>query len=185
MKPTFFETPARSQTGRVKSRQRDSAEAASFNRVAWRLHVARRYEKGACNTATSVIDRPLRNQRAAEAVGGQDGRRGAGANGFVECCDPLVAFRMIKVLLLHASKRGVLTLPVRLPMLRAGVPEARYRQDNLIHHPCQRVYFTPMGEAPATTSSGGLQVEQRLAQHRQHCDARVQTDHAKQIGHDG
>lgn len=115
--------------GKWQSGQRHAREASSLDRIVRRFDIARSDEKRSTHTAAAAIDRPLPDQRASKAVGGKDRRLHTSAHRSIECRYPLVAVGMIKIALLHAAKRWMRRLPMRLPVQRAGVPESRDREN--------------------------------------------------------
>ena len=124
---------ATTMLGNGRRRQRHVREAASLDRIVGMLDVARRDEKCAEHSLAAAVLRPLRDERASEAVRGEDGRRGAVGDRHLQIGDPLGAIGMLEIALLHALKRRMPRFPIRLPMLRAGVPKAGNGEDGNAH----------------------------------------------------
>jgi hypothetical protein len=119
-----FIVRARHDDARERQRHaRHRAEAPPFLRIAGRLDVARRDEKRAGDALSAAVRHPLRDQRAAKTVRGENGRCAGGADGTVERFDPLGAVGPVPVALLDAPPPRMLRFPMRLPMLRTGVPQ--------------------------------------------------------------
>src|SRR5438270_5290253 len=97
------------------------------------LDVARSNEKRAEHSLSAAVLGPLRDERASQAVRGEDRRRGAVGDRHLQIGNPLRTIGMIKIALLHAMEGWMPRLPLRLPMLRAGVPQTRNRKNGNAH----------------------------------------------------
>ena len=58
--------------------------------------------------------------------------RPAFANHMIQACHPILALRRIPITLEHTLTRWVQALPVTLPVIRAGVSEARQNKEGML-----------------------------------------------------
>src|SRR5205807_8992297 len=94
-----------------ETRQRHVREAASFDRIVGILDVARSNEKRAEHSLTAAVLGPLRDERASQAVRGEDRRRGAVGDRHLQIGDPFGTVRMIKITLRHAMEGWMSRFP--------------------------------------------------------------------------
>src|SRR6267378_7581104 len=105
--------------------ERHRSEAGRSSRVTGRFNVARRDQQRPAHLGqVSRSTRPVRDERAAQAVRSKHYRQVASGYCRIEGGHPVAAPGSLPVTLENSTAVGAFALPVRLPVLRTGVPQA-------------------------------------------------------------
>jgi hypothetical protein len=120
------------EAGKGQGAARTRAEARQPGIAPWPLHIGRRDQQRADHGMTEggLLElRPPGDGHAAQAVRDQHDRPAGPVDREIELVDPGVAMRGIPHAQVDAPMIGVFPLPMRLPVIRAAVVDARYDEN--------------------------------------------------------
>ena len=114
-----------------KALQRNRTESGWAGRIVGSVRIAGRYQKRAAYFSEMISSghpSPVRDERVRGTVCNKNDWTGLGGDDLVKLTNPIRTARCIPFFLLHAATGRVPSLPMTLPVIRAGAANARQNQ---------------------------------------------------------